>query len=43
VTPEAGIYAGAGFGSGAAIFLAVLGLWGPERRRPRNAPPSRRG
>jgi hypothetical protein len=43
VTPEAGIYAGAGFGTGAAIFLAILGLWGPERRRSRNAPPSRRG
>jgi len=35
VTPEAGIYAGAGFGSGAAVFLAILGLWGPERRRSR--------
>jgi hypothetical protein len=33
VTPEAGVYAAAGFGSGALIFLAILGLWGPERRR----------
>lgn len=33
VTPEAGIYAGAGFGGGALVFLAILGLWGPERRR----------
>ena len=42
VTPEAGIYAGAGFGTGAVIFLTILGLWGPERRRSRKAPPSRR-
>jgi len=38
VTPEAGIYAGAGFGSGVAVFLAILGLWGPERRRDRRRP-----
>ena len=47
VTAEAGVYAGAGFGTGAIVFLAILGLWGPERRRarrrdaPRNAPRGR--
>lgn len=33
VTPEAGVYAGAGLGAGVLVFLAILGLWGPEKRR----------
>ena len=38
VTAESAIYSGAGFGAGALIFLVVLGLWMPERRRtPRGA------
>lgn len=42
VTPEAAGYAGAGFGLGALIFLAILGLWGPENRRSRRIASSRR-
>jgi len=42
VTPEAAVYAGTGFGTGALIFLAILGLWGPERRRARRALPTKR-
>ena len=37
VTAEAGVYAGAGFGSGMVLFLALLGVFGRRRgrRRPR--------
>jgi len=42
VTPEAAVYTGTGFGAGAVVFLAVLGLLGPDRRRPRGGAAKRR-
>jgi hypothetical protein len=41
VTAEAAVYAGSGFGAGALIFLLILGLWGPERRKARRREPPR--
>lgn len=42
VTAESAIYTAAGFGTGAMIFLVILGLWGPERRKPRQPKAERR-
>jgi len=43
VTAESAVYAGTGFGGGAIIFLGLLGLWGPERRKVRKSRQSSRG
>lgn len=42
VTAESAIYTGAGFGTGAVIFLVILGLWGPERRNSRQPKSAKR-